>query len=29
MMLEAGVTLLYHTTVIGARVREGRLAQAG
>ena len=24
-MLEAGVTLLYHTTVIGARVREGRL----
>lgn len=25
MMLEAGVTLLYHTTVIGAQVREGRL----
>lgn len=25
MMLEAGVTLLYHTTVIDARVRDGRL----
>lgn len=27
MMLEAGVTLLYHTTVIGARVRENRLKE--
>lgn len=27
MMLEAGVTLLYHTTVTGAQVREGRLEE--